>query len=65
MNKVIIENQSDRPLEVAVMYALAVIQQGKISNEGKNYCYATRFGSGIVVFAENNKKSYRFIVQED
>ena len=65
MNKVIIENRSERPLEVAVMHVLAVIQQGKISNEGKNYCYATRFPDGIIVWANNNIKSYRFIVMEE
>jgi len=65
MDKVIIENQTDQPMIRILAYVSAVIRQGRISNDGKQYCYATRFKGNIVVVTDLNKKSDRFVVYQE
>lgn len=63
MEKLIIENKSDLTLEKALEYALKVVKQGKISNNGKQHCYLTAFESNkINVATFLNKKSERFVI---
>ena len=46
-------------METALVYASGVVQQGRISDDGKAYCYATVFGreGSIVAYAKRNKDS--------
>ena len=63
--RIIIENRSPMLLHNAIGYVQHVIAQGRISDNGKSYCYVTVFKSGIAVHAICNKKSDRFIVIDD
>ena len=63
MSKIIIHNQSVLEDHLAVIKVSEVIQEGRISNSGKNYCYATVFPSWeIAVVAKRNKDSDTFFV---
>ena len=51
--------------ELASRLVLSVINQGKISNEGKRYCFATVFnvnGYNYMVVANDKTKSIMFYV---
>ena len=65
MDKIIIENQTDLPMIRAISYVAAVIREGRISNDGKQYCYATRFKGNIIVSTDLNKRSDRFVVYQE
>ena len=61
--KLIIENRcKDMDMTQAVEYALAVVKKGRISDDGKQYCYGTVFNDDVVVFSSKNKKSDRLVV---
>jgi hypothetical protein len=69
MNKIIIDNQSDLDDEMAVILVKRVISNGRISNEGKQYCYLTGFTIATPegdkeynVATDLNKKSDKFII---
>ena len=61
-SKIIIENRTELSMIDILGYIAAVIELGRISNYGKQYCYATRFKKGIMVYTDLNKRSDRFIV---
>ncbi len=61
-NKIIIQNNTGVEDDVAVALVAAVIKEGRISNKGKQYCYATTFKSGVVVWTDLNKRSDRFVI---
>ena len=67
MNKLIIENRGNLLSTVeALPYIKRIMDMGKVSNFGKQYCYATTFkNSNIVIYAMQNKKSDRFIILDD
>ena len=65
MDKIIIENRTDKHMNEVLGYVAAVIQGGRISNDGKQYCYATRFKENIMVYTDLNKKSDRFIIWQE
>lgn len=67
MNKVIIENRTDKTMVEAVSYVLSVMQAGRISGSGdkKQYCYTTLFKGGIYVSAFLNKNSDRFVIHRN
>jgi hypothetical protein len=68
MSKFIIENRTDIPDETALRAVLAVVQKGRISNKGKQYCYATTLTHGsksIVVWTDRNARSERFVIEPD
>ena len=65
MDKIIIENQTDKPMIDILGYVAGVISQGRISNGGKQYCYATRFKENIIVWTDLNKKSDRFVISQE
>lgn len=53
--------------ELASRLVLSVIHQGKISNEGKSYCYATVFkvdGAEYQVVANDKTKSTMFYINK-
>lgn len=64
MSRIIIQNDSSLPDIRALDYVKAVMEMGRISNDGKQYCYLTTFGANgeIVVATDLNKKSDRFVV---
>ena len=65
MEKLIIENRTDEPMHRALEYAIAVVEQGRISGMNKdNYCYLTSFKDGVCVSSWKNKKSDRLVVYE-
>lgn len=39
----------------AMYYVLQVIQDGRVSNDGKEYCYASTFSNGVKVYAHQTK----------
>jgi len=65
MGKLIIENRTDMPDLEAMWYVMEVMRDGRVSNDGKQYCYATVWKhSKIVVYTDLNKKSDRFVVED-
>ena len=67
MEKLIIENRSNLSMKDALSRARQVVCQGKISktSKGKQYCFATSWPDGTVVYADKNKKSDRLIVDSE
>ena len=54
MGKLIIENRTDMPDIEALWYGMEVMRDGRISNDGKQYCYATAWKlTGIVVYTKS------------
>ena len=54
--------------ELASRLVLSVVHEGKISNEGKSYCYATVFkvnGTEYKVVANDKTKSTMFYVTKE
>ena len=54
MSRLIIDNRSSMPMETALEYIIGIIERGRISNNGKQYCYltvlrscGTQFASGL------------------
>lgn len=39
----------------AMYYVLKVIQEGRVSNYGKEYCYASTFSNGVRVYSHQTK----------
>jgi len=48
MSRYIINNKSKLPDKTAIAMVCNVIDEGKISNSGKQYCYATAFATATV-----------------
>ena len=46
MTKVIIDNRSDLPMDSVLRMCADVVEEGRVSNDGKQYCYATVFRRG-------------------
>lgn len=64
--KYIIENNSD--LEDSIVFGMVktVIESGKISNDGKQHCFATNFlidKKYYAVYTLLNQKSEKFLIQ--
>jgi hypothetical protein len=60
--RIIIENRTDLSMNEVLPYVKRVIAQGRISKNGTQYCYVTSWWSGLVVYADKNKRSDRFVV---
>ena len=43
MNKIIIKNQTDLPIISVMELVKRTIEAGRISNDGKQYCYLTSY----------------------
>lgn len=64
--RIIIENRSYASDEEAVACVLEVISAGRISNDGRQYCYLTTFKSpNVAVSTDLNKCSDRFVVLDN
>lgn len=69
MSKFIIDNQSFLNDELALDAVSTVVQKGKISNDGKSYCYVSvlryyrnKKSNQVVVHVLENEKSTRFLI---
>ena len=65
MQKIIIKNQSDLSLVDAMRLVENVIEKGRISNDGKQYCYLSVYeteGKEYHITAGLNKGSDTFLV---
>jgi len=68
MNRIIIDNKSDLSDKECLELVGRVINQGRISNVGKQYCYLTVFligGFNYQVSTDLNKKSDRFLIVKE
>lgn len=66
-SKIIIEIENNVPQDVAIQCVSRVIADGRISNDGKNYCYATDFITKIgdvCVYVRPKSKHDSFIVKK-
>lgn len=63
-NRLIIENATGGELtDIEVLdYVAAVMSRGRISDNGKQYCYGNLFNNGVSVSCFKNKCSDRFVV---
>ena len=61
MNKLIIENKTDLPWLDVLAYVASVVNMGRISNDGKQYCYVSTFKTpaGTVAFSPGRRLSHR------
>lgn len=63
MSKIIIDNRSSQSDAQAVELVVRVIEKGRISNQGKQYCYGVTFEDiGLAIYSDLNKCSDKFIV---
>lgn len=65
MNKLIIDNRTELTDLEAVTLVSRVIEQGRISNDGKQYCYGTGItikDKEYMIWTDLNKKSDRFVI---
>ncbi len=66
--KIIIENMIEKATwAVSLEMILKVIEGGRVSNNGKQYCYGTKFDTHegkFMVSTDLNNKSDRFIISD-
>ena len=65
MNKLIIDNRTELTDFEAVILVSKVINYGRISNNGKQYCYGTGItfkNKEYMIWTDLNKKSDRFVI---
>lgn len=60
--KTIIINKTDYPLSRCLTYVANVVVMGRVSDDGKSYCYVTKFTDGTYVYANRNKSSDTFTI---
>lgn len=69
MSRIIINNNSNNLHdEEALELVRSIILGGRVSDNGKQYCYATRFsldGFAVIVTTMMNKKSDSFKIYDD
>lgn len=63
--KIIINNCTDRNMYEVLFYVAKIIENGRISNNEKAYCYMTSFSNDLLIVAKRNKNSDTFIVLEE
>ena len=64
MGKIIVNNLSALSDAEAVKRCVNVMEKGRISNYGLQYCYMVTFPDGVCVASDLNKCSDRFTVWE-
>ena len=65
MSRLIIDNQTEMTDGDVLKYVIHIVHKGKISNSGKQYCYATVFNDGVVVASILNKSSERLLIYRE
>jgi len=66
-NKLIIDNRTDLSDFEVLELISKVIKMGRISNNGKQYCYGTAinsFGKLYGIWTDLNEKSDRFVIMD-
>jgi len=66
MNKLIIDNRTDLDDSMALALVVSVMMEGRVSNNGTQYCFLTIFkyaGKEYQVASFKNKKSDRFVIE--
>lgn len=63
--RIIINISGDMPEERALNYVASVISSGRISDNGKSYCYCTEFLGNVLVIAKATKTSDIFNVYQN
>lgn len=53
--EIIIHKADDITDYDALLHVQAVIRGGRVSKDGKSYCYVTTFHDGIIVYADKKK----------
>ena len=64
MDKIIIHNLTDKPMDEVLVYVRLVVSNGRVSGDGKAYCYLTTWRDGTVVYSKRNGISDTFTVSE-
>lgn len=62
---IIIRNATDLPMTECLNYIEAVIAMGRVSDDGRSYCFVTSFKDGIHVAAHKRKDSDVFNIWKD
>lgn len=62
VRRIIIEDRSALEPRAALDMVADVIDKGRISDDGRQYCYLTVFNNGHAVASSRNKASDRFVV---
>jgi hypothetical protein len=66
MNKFIIENRTNANDVTVLNLVKEIVTQGRISNNGKQFCYGTAIqlgaGTKYMVWTDLNKRSDRFVI---
>jgi hypothetical protein len=62
MERLIIDNRTDKPMCEVLECCKSVVSQGRISNNNTEYCCLTTFYNGVKVWSFKNKKSDRLLV---
>lgn len=65
MSKLIIDNRANLPATTVLDRVSQVVAQGRISGDGKHYCYATTWRDGVAVYAKRNLASDTFTVVQE
>lgn len=65
MSRIIINNKTDIPDEIALKKILSVIREGKVSNNGKQYCYVVSFLDGTFVSSGLLKEGHVFTLWQE
>ncbi len=60
--KIHIDIRNDIDIALALSRVQQVIEEGRISNNGKSYCWITNWSDGITVSTRDNRKSDCFVV---
>ena len=62
MSKIIIDNRSDLTIDEALARVASVIEKGRTSGDGRDYCYETTGADGVTVFAARSVSNDTFVV---
>lgn len=65
MQKLIIDNRTELPMEIVLHYIIEVVKLGRISNNNQQYCGAvveSIDNDNYVIYSDLNKKSDKFII---
>ena len=65
MNRIIINNKTNLSDLAVIGLIQKVVKEGRISNEGKQYCYATVIGSYVVMTDKGEDRDSFFIYEEE
>ena len=63
-NRIIINIQDDTSIKDALLCIYEVIKLGRVSGNGKSYCYCSKFHDGTVVIADKKKADIFYVRKE-